>query len=290
MRLGRASLAAVALMLAGAGAPAHAESSSWEPGTVITTTRAIRVFSTPGAAQCRDACLANGRCAAWNFVPSGARGRRARHRCEFYSRVEGKRPARGRSAALTIAGVKQARPDTATPAEPGATTIPRDPSPAAKPRENAEKPSEEKSPAAKPSEAKPSEKEPPAAKQGEKAPAPAKPSEKETASADSPGRRPDPPPATSPRRSSWEPGLSLLGQGFAYEESGAGARAGYRLPEVQACRDLCLKHAPCRGWTFNTADYPHPQLRNLCFLFSNTPSRIGSNISGVISGLVDEPR
>jgi hypothetical protein len=271
MRLGRASLAAVALMLAGAVAPAHAESSSWEPGTVITTKRAIRVFTTPGAAQCRDACLANGRCAAWNFVPSGARGRRARHRCEFYSRVEGKRPARGRSAALTIAGVKQAKPDAA------------------------EKPSEEKPPAAKPSEgappaAKPSEKEPPAAKQGETAPAPAKPSEKETASADSPGRRSDPPPAASARRSSWEPGLSLLGQGFAYEESGAGARAGYRLAEGQACRDLCLKHAPCRGWTFNTADYPHPQLRNLCFLFSNTPSRIGSNISGVISGFVDEPR
>lgn len=278
MRWGRSGLMAVALTLAGAGAPAHAESSSWEPGTVITTKRAIRIFTVKDATQCRDACLASGRCAAWNFVPSSARGRRARNRCEFYSRVDGKRAARGRSAALTIAGVKQAKSDAATPAEPGPSPVPREPSPAAKPSEKAEKPSE------------PAEKESPAAKPNEKEPPAAKPSEKETASAESPERRSEPPPAASARRSSWEPGLSLLGQGFAYEEGGAGARAGYRLAEAQACRDLCLKHAPCRGWKFNTEDYAHPQLRQLCFLFSNTPSRVGSNIVGVIAGLIDEPR
>ena len=90
------------------------------------------------------------------------------------------------------------------------------------------------------------------------------------------------------RRSTWEPGFSLIGTDFAPD--GAGAGAGHQTPDAETCRDLCLRHAQCGGWKFTGQQYPHPDQRNVCFLFSRSPSRHPSGIAGVISGVIEEPR
>ena len=472
----------------------------------ITTNWAIRILSVRAAAQCRDACLDDRRCAAWNFEPSSARHRRARHRCELFARVDGKRPARGRFAALSVAGVKQATRDRSGADEPdsaekavslpamvaamglakGARALPsarelarwrkreaavraatvesgvrhaasalaaevtaarhRDelrnltalgavkagasklpsartlarlrreaarqrmawiadavekgasalPSPEALARTQREEAARRDAivagavhdgAAALPSRASlarmrretsaliasvesdvveqsasflsaaaarahlqretssaaisdavgdgASALHAAAARQEARAatmadvvregaswlaaevaraqkdalalragaelggvrqgasmlravsPA-ARPSAKAPVSPEPPARAPEAPPAPSARRSTWEPGSSLAGFGFAFDGTGAGA--GYRTPDAEACRDLCLRHAPCGGWKFTGQQYPHPDLRSLCFLYSKTPSRHPSAIAGVISGVIHEAR
>jgi hypothetical protein len=505
-RLCRGSLVAATLALFAAGPSALAETSSWEPGMSITTKRAMRILAVRSAAQCREACLANGRCAGWNFEPSSRPHRRARHRCELFARVEGKRPARGRAAASSVAGVKRATPDRPTADAPdpaknalfspatiaaagvakaagalpsarelarrrkreaalraatvengvrraasaiaaaataartraewrdratlaavkaGASALPSERTLARLRREAARQrtawiadaiekgasalPSPESLARARQEEAArrdaivagavhdgaaalPSRASlarmrretsaliasielavveqsasllsaaaarvqvqreissaaisgavgdgaaalhAAAARQQERAatmaagvsegaswlaaevaraqkdalalragaelggvrqgasmlraasPA-ARPSAKAPVSSDRPARAPEPPPPTSARRSTWEPGSSLAGFGFAFDEAGAGA--GYRTPDAEACRDLCLRHAPCGGWKFTGQQYPHPDLRSLCFLYSKTPSRHPSAIAGVISGVIHEAR
>jgi hypothetical protein len=492
MRCGRGSWATVALILFGAVSSAQAETSSWEPGTEITTKRAIRTFAANGAEQCRDACLASTRCRAWNFAAPSAPRRQLRNRCEHFARVDGKRAVPGRSPSLAVAGVKSAKSDpslagaaamaaaaeagvkkgvtvlpsawelarlkrraaavraavaaaaikegasaieaesigarmksaesalqeasAADAVSAGASMLPSERTLARLSRESARQRATlvadtvKEGASALPSAAAlariqreastlrdtsvaaavdtgalalPSEallarmrretsallgmvppagaeagasvvsaaaalirlqrevsaiavaaaigegatalhsaaaqrearfatvtasvkegasrvaaasartgREMPASPAGteiggvrEGAPVPrdtspaAKPSEKETAS-----------PVPPARRSTWEPGLSLLGQAFAHDDGGAGAGAGYTLPEPEACRDLCLKHASCRWWKFNGAEYPHTTLRQLCFLFSGTPTRIGADTFGVISGVIQDAR
>jgi hypothetical protein len=88
------------------------------------------------------------------------------------------------------------------------------------------------------------------------------------------------------RRSTWEPGTSLTFHRYLEPFS--------RLPSARACRDRCVEHRRCSGWTYYDANFRDAgpfsyRLQRVCVIGTGLKGRKASR-PGRTSGLIRPQR